>query len=147
MSLLAGFLGVPLTGEERALTLKTIVSDRSGADAIDHMRTAVHHNTEKAGALLAAQSVFAVAATFALDHGWPRIPVLLSILLLLVGSLLAMSILRSTVSMYGRKAVKTDPVQLVFDLLLSRMARFNTALNLTFVAIVLMIGAALAYFF
>jgi hypothetical protein len=145
MWLLALFLGIPLSNEARALSFKNIVGDRTGADAIDHMRTAVHHNTEKAGALLAAQSVFAVAATFALDHGWPKLPVLLSIFLLLIGSLLVMSILRSTISMYGPKAATGDPAMLVFDLLLSRMARFNTALNLTFVSIVLLIGAALRF--
>ncbi len=141
-----GFVfGIPATPEERATALRNVVGDLDPMAGVDRLRDAVQHNTEKAGALLAAQGIFAVADTFALDHGWPQLPVLLSLGCMITGSFLAMSILRSTMRMYRHKAQHRDPVPVIFNMLLSRMIRFNSALYLTFASIVLLGIAALRF--
>lgn len=141
-----GFVfGIPGTAEERENALRNVVGDLNPIAAAERLRGGVQHNTEKAGALLAAQGIFTVADTFALDHGWPQIPVLMSIGCLIAGSFLAMSILRSTMRMYRHEAGRGDPPGLIFNMLLSRMVRFNGALYLTFLSILLLGIAALTY--
>jgi hypothetical protein len=145
--LLGWLFGTPGTPEERENTFRNAVGDLQGAAAAERLRNAVQHNTEKAGALLAAQGVFIVADTFALDHGWPKAPILISMASLMVGAFLVMSILRSTMRMYRHGGDAVDPVRLIYKLLLSRMVRFNGALYLTYVSILLLGGAAAIYAF
>lgn len=143
---LAGFLfGTPGSAEEHETTYRNLIGDLDPIAAAERMRGGVQHNTEKAGALLAAQGIFTVADTFALDHGWPRILILISLGCLIVGTFLVMSILRSTMRMYRHPAERADPVRQIFALLLSRMVRFNSALYLTFLSI-LLLGIAAASF-
>jgi hypothetical protein len=143
---LIGFVfGIPGTAEERETAYRNLVGDLDPIAAAERMRGGVQHNTEKAGALLAAQGIFTVADTFALDHGWPQIPILISLGCLIVGTFLAMSILRSTMRMYRHKPDQRDAVRMIFAMLLSRMIRFNTALYLTFLSI-LLLGIAAASF-
>ncbi|HEY1631521.1 MAG TPA: hypothetical protein VGF56_09405 [Rhizomicrobium sp.] len=138
-----GFVfGIPGTAEERANALRNIVGDLSPTAAAERLRGGAQHNTEKAGALLAAQGIFTVADTFALDHGWPQTSILVSLGCLITGAFLAMSILRSTMRMYRHKAGLHDPVRMIFDMLISRMVRFNIALYLTFLSILLLALAA-----
>jgi len=142
---IAGFLlGTPGTAEERENAFRNIVGDLNPTAAAERLRGGVQHNTEKAGALLAAQGIFTVADTFALDHGWPRTPILISLASLVAGTFLAMSILRSTMRMYRHGSAHADPVRLIFRMLESRMIRFNLALYLTFLSILLLAGAALS---
>jgi hypothetical protein len=144
-ALLFWMLGVPLTGETRARALRNVLGDRQGDQASEFMFQGIIHNTVKAGALLTAQGMFAVFATYALDHGWPKAPVLPAILLLLTGALLAMTILRSTIGSFREVSAPTkDPVHQMFDLVLSRMIRFNLALYMTFLSVILLLVAALA---
>src|ERR1700743_2693160 len=111
---LIGFLyGIPGTAEERENALRNIIGDNSPTAAAERLRGAVQHNTEKAGALLAAQGIFTVADTFALDHSWPQTPILASLGCLIVGTFLAMSILRSTMRMYRHKTEIRDPVRAI----------------------------------
>jgi hypothetical protein len=140
---LGWLLGTPGTPEERENAYRNIVGDLNATAAAERFRGGVQHNTEKAGALLAAQGIFTVADTFALDHGWPRIPILISLVSLIAGTFLAISILRSTMRMYRHGAEQADPVRLIFKMLLSRMIRFNLALYLTFFSILLLGSAAL----
>jgi hypothetical protein len=141
-----GFVfGIPGTAEERETAYRNLVGDLDPISAAERMRGGVQHNTEKAGALLAAQGIFTVADTFALDHGWPQIPILISLGCLILGTFLAMSILRSTMRMYRHPSDHTDPVRHIFKLLLSRMVRFNCALYLTFLSISLLAVAALRF--
>ena len=141
-----GFLyGIPGTSEERETAFRHMVGDLAPTAAADRLRGAVQHNTEKAGALLAALGIFTVGDTFALDHGWPQIPILLSLGLLILSTFLVMSILRSTVRMYRHPAERHDPVREIYKLLISRMVRFNTALYLSFLSIVLLGIAALSF--
>jgi ABC-type Na+ efflux pump permease subunit len=141
--LLVYVLGIPLSAAERDRTYRNLIGELTGTEAAARLRNSVQHNTEKAGALLAAQGIFAVAGTFALDHGWPKAPVLTSMLLMFIGSLLVLSILRATVGMYAPE--NADASQLIFHMLLGRIARFNVALYLTFIAIILLVLAALSF--
>jgi hypothetical protein len=139
--------GIPATPQERETTLTTVIGPLDGVAAAERLRGGVQHNTEKAGALLAAQGIFTVADTFALDHGWPKVPILISMASLIAGAFLAMSILRSTMRMYRHGPGRADPVPLIFNMLLSRMVRFNSALYLTFLSILLLGIAAILYAF
>jgi hypothetical protein len=145
LRLLGQLFGIPLTADDRERTYRNLVGDLTGPAAFAQLRSGMQHNTEKAGALLAAQGIFALAGTFALDHGWPKAPVLASMFMMFIGSLLAMSILRSTIGMYRHDSDAIEPTRLIFRMLLWRMVRFNTALYLTFIAIVLLVVAALSF--
>ncbi len=135
--------GIPGTAAEKENAYRTVIGNLDPLAATERMRDGVQHNTEKAGALLAAQGIFTVADTFALDHGWPRLPILVSLGCLIVGTFLVMSILRSTMRMYRNSQV--EPTRAVYALLLSRMIRFNAALYLTFLSILLLGIAALSF--
>jgi hypothetical protein len=135
MPILDTILGIPFDEEARERAFENLVGDLKGGEAFTRILAGVQHNTEKAGALLAAQGVFIVACTFAIDHGWPRLPVLSAILLLSLGALLAMSILRSTSSPFHRQ---TDPARAGYSVLISRMIRFNLALYMTFLSVLLL---------
>jgi hypothetical protein len=148
MSRLIGWLfGTPGTPEERENAFMAVTGSLDAAVATERLRNGVQHNTEKAGALLAAQGIFIVADTFALDHGWPKMPILTSMVLLIVGAFLVMSILRSTMRMYRHGGAVVDPLRLIYALLLSRMVRFNGALYLTYCSILLLGAAAALYAF
>jgi hypothetical protein len=136
--------GIPAS-DEREITLQNAIRGLDAAAAVERIRDGVQHNTEKAGALLAAQGIFIVADTFALDHGWPKVPILVSLASLVAGAFLVMSILRSTMRMYRHRIEGVEPVRLIYDLLLSRMVRFNLALYLTFLSILLLAIAAMSF--
>jgi hypothetical protein len=142
---LGWLLGIPGTPEERETAYKNLIGDLDAIAAAERMRGGVQHNTEKAGALLAAQGIFTVADTFALDHGWPQLPILISFGCLIAGAFLAMSILRSTMRMYRHRLERADPVRQIYAMLLSRMIRFNIALYLTFLAVLLIMAAAISF--
>jgi hypothetical protein len=110
--------------------------------AFERILGGMQHNTDKAGALLAAQGIFAVACTYGIDHGWPRLLAIPAILLLLVGALLAISMLRSTAAPFTQETGNVS--RKAFDLLVSRMIRFNLALYMTFLSIILLGAAALS---
>lgn len=142
MSILSAIFGVPLDTAGRERAFRNVIGSLTGPHAFAHVLGGVQHNTEKAGALLAAQGMFAVACVFALDHHWPPVPTLAATLLLLLGAMLAMSILRSSASPFAGDA---DPGRGAFDLLVSRMIRFNIALYMTFLSVLLLAVAALSY--
>jgi len=107
----------------------------------------VSHITQKSGALLAAQAIFLVFQSYGIDHGWSRSVVLISMLMLMFAALLVMSNLRSV--WLPSSGVRDDQsaaeriaiVQLA-DLASMRGARFNIALYLTFLSVILMAIAA-----
>ncbi len=136
--------GIPAASEHEA-TVQNLAAGLDPVAASERLRNAVQHNTEKAGALLAAQGIFIVADTFALDHGWPKIQILVSLVSLVVGAFLVMSILRSTMRMYRRRVEGAEPIHAIYNLLISRMIRFNSALYLTFLSILLLAIAALSF--
>jgi len=136
--------GIP-AADERETAFQNATRGLDGSAAVERLRDGVQHNTEKAGALLAGQGLFIVADTFALDHGWPKIPILISLACLVAGAFLVMSILRSTMRMYRHEPERADPAHMVYNLLLSRMIRFNLALYLTFASVLLLGIAALSF--
>ena len=143
--LIGRFLGIPISAEDNDQAFRNVVGDRKAQEAVALILSGVMHNTEKAGALLAAQGIFVVAGIFTLDHGWPRLPVVAAMLLLLVGAMLAMSMLRSTAGVFLDHPTKTDPLRRMYDLMRWRMLRFNIALYLTFLSITLLGVAAVVF--
>ena len=101
------------------------------------------HITQKSGALLAAQAIFLVVDTYGLDHGWPRLAVLVSVVALVFSALILMANLRTV---YMEVASGTsDPAEMeraslmqIGHLAGARGARFNVALYLTFLSVILM---------
>ena len=131
-------LGIPLTAADRATLLQSMIGGRSPSDALDFMRAGASHNTEKSGALLSAQAIFVVVDIFALDHGWPNRTIIASMLALLLGAMIVMANLKGATGMYAG-----DPVPGVFDMVLRRSLRFNLALYLTYLSILLLGFAAI----
>jgi len=102
----------------------------------------ISHIKQKSGALLAAQAIFIVVDTYGIDHGWPRAAVVVSIVALVLSALMILISLRTV---YLDPATDGDlaemeRVQLLQHARLTtrRSARFNLALYLTFVSVVLM---------
>jgi len=100
------------------------------------------HLTQNAGALLAAQAIFIVVDTWGMEHGWPRIAVLVSIVSLVIAALIVLTLLRS---MYLPSPRVDDPetfaredIFAISRVMASRAARFNIALYLTFLSVVLL---------
>jgi hypothetical protein len=139
-NLLASIFGVPPSRAARDRAYTSIVGDLDEMRAFERILGGMQHNTDKAGALLAAQGIFAVACTYGIDHGWPKMLSIPAILLLLMGALLAMSMLRSTAAPFTQETGNIS--RKAFDLLVSRMIRFNLALYMTFLSIVLLGMAA-----
>lgn len=127
----------------------TMTQGRSPESALAFFRDGAVHNTAKSGALLGAQGIFVVVDIFALDHGWPIGPVFAAMLLMLAGSLIVMTNLRGSTRPFERAAADgaVDPVRGSFNLVMTRMLRFNIALYLTFLSIVLLAVAALIFAF
>jgi len=147
MRLLWRIFGVPFSAEDRAAVFDAMVGTRSKENAVEFFRDGAQHNTAKSGALLGAQGIFVVVDIFAIDHGWPKEPVLASLLLMLAGSLLVMTNLRGTLGAYRRDPAhpQRDAAHGVYELVLRRSARFNAALYLTFLSIVLLLVSALMF--
>ena len=142
-NIIATVFGVPPSRAERDNVYASIVGDLDDMRAFERILGGMQHNTEKAGALLAAQGIFAVACTYGIDHGWPKFLAIPAILLLLIGALLAISMLRSTAVPFTRGS--GNIARVAFDLLVSRMIRFNLALYMTFLSILLLAAAAVSF--
>jgi hypothetical protein len=108
----------------------------------DDLNDSLGHLTQKAGALLAAQAIFLVVDTWGTDHGWPRAAVAISIVLLVLSALIVMSLLRS---IYVLAPDTDDPQAFILEHMVSmskiltwRAARFNVALLMTFLSVILL---------
>ena len=142
-SVLERLLGVPLTRARRREEIESHLRFRDMTGIRATMSETLSHITQKSGALLAAQAIFMVVDSYGLDHGWPRLAMLISILTQILAALLVMSNLR-TVYM-GAPRTTDDPKELekesvvqLADLAGVRGARFNVALYLTFLSVLLM---------
>jgi len=133
--------GVPLSRAERASVFERMLDGRAGPEAVDFVRADVTHNTEKSGALLAAQAIFLVVDLFGLEQHWSKLLLIPGMLLLLGCCVLAMANLKPTLGMY-RKHPGTLPARGVFDVLVRRTIRLNLALYLTFISILMLAAAA-----
>jgi hypothetical protein len=136
-------LGVPLSRKRQQEELESHLRFRSLADLRATLSENISHITQKSGALLAAQAIFLVVVTYGIDHAWPQIAVVVSLATLVFATLLVMTNLRS-IYMGVRRDIE-DPARLDFEgvLQLSRIAgtrgaRFNVALYLTFLSVVLL---------
>src|SRR5580658_9712926 len=89
-------LGAPLSAGSRNRVLQTMIGGRSAQESAEMLRWGAAHNTEKSGALLAALAIFVVVDTFLLEHGWARMPIMISLFLLLAATLVLITNLRST---------------------------------------------------
>jgi hypothetical protein len=136
-------LGVPVTHARRREEIESHLRFRDPSDMRATMSENLSHITQKSGALLAAQAIFIVVDTYGIDHGWPRSAMLVSILTQILAALLVMLNLR-TVYMEAARTID-DPAELEKESLVQianlagmRGARFNVALYLTFLSVLLM---------
>jgi hypothetical protein len=141
-SVLDRLLGVPVSRARQREEIDLHLRFRSADSLRLTLNDNISHMTEKSGALLAAQAIFIVVDTYGVDHGWPRAPVLVSILSLILAALLLMFNLRSV---YLPPETGDEPSKLEHHSLVQlarllglRGARFNVALYLTFLSVVLL---------
>lgn len=149
MSFTETIFGVPLSAARVRKEVETFVRTRD----VHAMRATISENlthiTGKSGALLQAQGIFFVVATYVLEQGWPRYLALTSMLLLVLSALMALTNLRTV--FIGRKAGLEDNAQAELEIVVAtallasrRGALFNIALYLTFLSILLLgIGAVM----
>jgi hypothetical protein len=142
-SVLDRLLGVPVSRARQLEEIELHLRFRSADSLRLTLSDNISHMTEKSGALLAAQAIFIVVDTYGVDHGWPRAPVLVSILSLILAALLLMINLRSVylaAPEAGDAPERLEHQSLVqlARLLGLRGARFNVALYLTFLSVVLL---------
>jgi hypothetical protein len=136
-------LGVPLSRRRQREELDSHLRFRSLGELRATLSENISHITQKSGALLAAQAIFLVVVTYGIDHAWPQIAVVVSLATLVFATLLVMTNLRSVYM--GAPRDVDDPAKLDFEgvLQLSRLAgtrgaRFNVALYLTFLSVLLL---------
>jgi hypothetical protein len=142
-SLLERFIGVPLTLARQREEVLSHLRFRDRTDLRATVSEGVSHITQKSGALLAAQAIFLVVDTYGIDHGWPQLAVTISILTLITAALLVMGNLHSVY--LGAPPAVDDPVELEVESIVQmarlaglRGARFNIALYLTFLSVILL---------
>ena len=142
-TLLERLLGVPFTHARRREEIESHLRFRNPSDMRATMSENLSHITQKSGALLAAQAIFIVVDTYGIDHGWPRTAMVVSILTQILAALLVMLNLR-TVYMEPPRTID-DPAELEKEAVVQiaalaglRGARFNLALYLTFLSVILM---------
>jgi hypothetical protein len=105
------------------------------------------HITQKSGALLGAQAIFLVVDTYGLDHGWPRLAVLVSIIALVFAALILMANLRTVYMEAASDVIEPAEMERASLMQIGRLAgtrgaRFNIALYMTFLSVILLgIGA------
>jgi len=142
-TLLERIIGIPLGATRQRDELENHLRFRSIVELRATLVENLSHITQKSGALLAAQAIFLVVVTYGIDHRWPELAVLISLFTLILATLLAMTNLRSVYM--GAPRHIDDPQKLDFEgvVQLSRLAgtrgaRFNVALYLTFLSVILL---------
>jgi hypothetical protein len=103
---------------------------------------AIAHLTQKSGALLGAQAIFIVVDTWGMEHSWPRVAILISVILLVLAALIVLTLLQS---IYLPMTKTDDAAAFEFEqivglagILSSRALRFNIALYMTFLSVILL---------
>jgi hypothetical protein len=142
-------LGVPVSRRRVRAEVETFVRARGVHAVRATLNENLSHITGKSGALLQAQGIFIVVATYALDQGWSRYLALSSLLLLIVSALAVMTNLRTV--FIGLNADEADDTRAEIESAVRtaevssrRGALFNIALYLTFLSVLLLgIGAIL----
>jgi hypothetical protein len=142
-------LGVPLSKARIRAEAEQFVRSRDVHIMRATMSENLAHLTGKSGALLQAQGIFVVVASYALEQNWPRYLALSSMILLIGSALAVMTNLRTVY--IGLDAAMEDSERAEFEIVIQmallaskRGALFNIALYLTFLSIVLLgVGAVL----
>ena len=136
-------LGVPLSQARLREAIDSHLRFRSSDLVRATLAENISHITQKSGALLAAQAIFIVVDTYGIDHGWPRLAGLVSVLTMILSALLVMINLRTTymeapADVDDPARLERDAIQQLGRMAASRGARFNVALYLTFLSVILM---------
>jgi hypothetical protein len=145
--LVTAILGLPVGEREVRAQVRAFVRLRDVHAVRVVMNENLVHITGKSGALLQAQGLFVVVATFLLHGGWTRTLALTAIVLLTLSALAILTNLR-TVLISGppshTPSTETEIEIVVRTAMLAsrRGAVFNLALYLTFVALILLGAAA-----
>jgi hypothetical protein len=144
-SFLETILGVPFTRARLRSETEVFVRARDVHAVRAMLNEQIWHMTGKSGALLQAQGIFVVVATYALDKGWPPYLALSSMLLLIVAALALMTNLRTVFigidAQSGERAEFENAVRTA-QLTARRGVLFNLALYLTFLSVLLLgVGA------
>ena len=147
MRLLDIVLGVPVSRKRVREESERFIAARGAGPTRETINDNLAHLTGKSGALLQAQGLFLVIATFALERGWPL--ALPAMLLLIVSALAVMTNLRTVfIGLAGGEAdvgrAEIENVVQTAQVASSRGARFNVCLYLTFLSVVLIgVGAVM----
>jgi hypothetical protein len=147
MRLLDIVLGVPVSRSRVREESERFIKARGAGAVRAIINDNLAHMTGKSGALLQAQGLFLVIATFALEKDWPL--ALPAMLLLIVSALTVMTNLRTV--FIGLKPGEADVERAEVENVVqtaavasSRGARFNICLYLTFLSVILIgIGAVM----
>jgi hypothetical protein len=131
-----------MTAAELRVEIEAALRIRDPQQVRAELSENLSHLTQKAGALLAAQAIFIVVDTWGMEHNWPHGAVLVSIVSLIVAALAVLTLLRSVYLPSPRvEDVETfmlEDIIATSKVLSSRAARFNIALYLTFLSVVLL---------
>ena len=147
-NLFASLIGVPASKARVRAEVETFAKARDVHAMRAVMNENLAHLTGKSGALLQAQGIFVVVATYALDKGWPSWVALSSMLLLIIAALAVMTNLRTVFigidpNETGERAEFENVVRTA-ELTARRGVLFNVALYLTFLSVLLLgIGAVM----
>ncbi len=144
------FLGVPFARRD----IREVVEEFARTRDIPTMRATIGENlahiTGKSGALLQAQGIFFVVATYVLERGWPRYLAFATMFLQIAAALIVMTNLRSVYIGRDPSAANDHDAELGMlvqgaTLAARRGMIFNIALYLTFLSVVLLgVGAVAA---
>lgn len=140
-------LGVPVSRRRVREECERFIQARGAGTVRATINDNLSHMTGKSGALLQAQGLFIVIATYALDQHWPL--ALAAMLLLIVSALAVMTNLRTVFiglrpDETGFERAETENVVRTALVASARGARFNICLYLTFLSVVLIgIGAVM----
>jgi hypothetical protein len=140
-------IGVPATEARIRAEAAIFVRARDVHEVRAMLNEQIWHMTSKSGALLQAQGIFVVVATYALDKGWPSWVALSSMLLLIVAALAVMTNLRTVFigidsDKHTGERAEFENVVRTAQLTAWRGVLFNLALYLTFLSVLLLgIGA------
>jgi hypothetical protein len=142
-TLLERLFGVPVTRQEQREAIDAHLNLRGAAGLRSALSDNISHVTQKSGALLSAQAIFLVVDTYGGDHGWAREAVIVSIVTMVLAALIVMVNLRTVY--LGVIVGIDDPDEMERAALLqlgrlssSRGLRFNIALYLTFLSVILL---------
>lgn len=142
-SLFEKIIGIPISAARQREEIALYLRFRDASTIRGVMGENLSHITQKSGALLAAQAIFIVVDTYGIEHNWPQAAVLASTLMLVLAALIVMTNLRTTYMassphIEDSTQLELESISQIAWLASMRGARFNIALYLTFLSIILL---------